>query len=163
MTAIVIPHRAGTVSSSPTILGLGAAAASITGTTNETTLATIAVPGGSMGPNGQIEIVTHWTYTSSANNKIFRIKLGATTFWQLTVTTNVNLQTYCRICNRNSAASQVVFTLSGGTSGFGQSGSAITTGTENTDTTLNMTITAQLANAGETIQLESYLAKLYRA
>lgn len=163
MTTVVIPHIAGSSASSPVILGIGATAASITGTVNETTLATISIPAGSMGPNGQIEVISHWTYPSSANNKILRIKIGSTTFWQVTLTTNANLHTYFRVCNRNSAASQVGFTLSGGISGFGQSGSAIITGTENTNTTLNMVLTAQLANTGETIQLESYLAKLYRA
>ena len=162
MTTVIVPHVANNRANSPTILGKSAVAVPLTGTTNETTLATISVPGGSMGLNGQIESILHFTYTSSANNKILRLKLGATTFWQITATTTANYQLYTRICNRNSTSSQVHFTLSAGTSGFGQSGSAVTTGVIDTTADQDITITGQLASAAETIQLESYLIILNR-
>lgn len=146
---------------SETLLAASAVAVPLTGTTNETTLATITVPGGSMGPNGQFEAVLHFTYTNSANNKTLRLKFGGTTFWQVAATTTANYQVYIRVCNRNSNSSQVHFTLTAGTSGLGQSGSAVTTGTIDTSSDQNILITGQLANSGETIQLESYLIKMY--
>lgn len=160
MTTVVVPHVANNRANSPTVLGKSAVAVPLTGTTNETTLATITVPGGALGLNGQIEAILHFTYTSSANNKTLRLKFGGTTFFQISATTTANYQLYLRVSNRNSAASQLAFTLTNGTSGLGQSGSAIVTGTIDTTADQDILITGQLALGTETIQLESYLITL---
>ena len=56
-------------STSPFVLDASGAQASHTGNTTETTLATIAVPGGAMGANGAIRISTLWSFSGSAGAK----------------------------------------------------------------------------------------------
>lgn len=137
-----------------------ATAQSITGTLTETTLATITIPAGSLGPNGSFEIETLWTVTNSANTKTLRVKLGSTAFANIAATTSASAQLHTRVANRNSAASQVGFP-SANSSGFGVSSAAVTTGAVDTSQDAIVTITGQLASAGETITLESYVVKLF--
>lgn len=133
---------------------------SITGTLTETTLATITIPGGLMGANGQVEIVAFWSFTSSANIKTLKVKFGAATIQNSSQTTNTVQQTYLRVANRNSAASQVAFVV-GATSGLGATGGAVVTAANDTASDVQIQITGQLANTGETITLESYIVKLF--
>lgn len=142
------------------ILAQSAVAQTVTGATTETTLATIAIPAGSMGGNGQFEVITVWSYTNSANNKVLRVKLGATQFTVGTMTTTASSQLYTRVANRNSAASQVAH-AAGNAPGFASSSGAVTTGTIDTSTDQNITITGQLALGTESITLESFIVKLF--
>ena len=141
------------------VLGQSAVAASHTGNTNETTVATINIPAGSAGANGRIEVKAEFTFPSSANIKTLRIKLGATTLWSGTPTTATHFDVSLSIANRNSASSQrwrALHSSSGNTVGD-------TSGTASVDTSasVDITITVQLASGAETVTLESYQAILY--
>ena len=144
------------------ILGASAVAVSVTAVTTEETLATITVPANMMGANGQIEVITLWTMTNGADDKIPRIRLGGTAFFSYTATTIATLQSYCRIANRNNASSQVSMTnVSTFSGGFGTSASAVVTGAVATGTAnRDITITGQKETAGDTLTLESYIVKL---
>lgn len=131
-----------------------------TGTTSETTLATITVPAGAMGANGWLEINTIWTYTNSANVKTWRVRFGgaAGTIWQsVAATTTATVMNFAKIHNRNSAASQV------GTA-VGAVWNATTatpvTDTLNTAIAQDIVISGQLATAAETIAIEAYNVKV---
>lgn len=137
----------------PRVLAQTAVAAPITGTLTETVLGTITVPAGAIGPNGQVEINAHFSVTNSANTKTVRVKFGGTTFFSLNLSASAAIQAYSRICNRNSAASQIAY---GGTNGFGTTTTANATGTVDTSGEVTIQLTGQLTNTGETITLESY-------
>lgn len=130
-----------------------------TGTTNETTLATIAIPAGAMGVSGALRVITVWSYTNSANNKTFRARLGGSTFATAVVTTTASSSSLWEVWNRNAANSQVS-NGSGAGAGLGASGNATVTLAVDTSVAQNLTITAQLASAGETITLEAYTVEI---
>jgi hypothetical protein len=143
------------------VLASSGVAVSHTGNTNETTLATVAIPAGLMGLNGTLRIDCLWSVTNSGNNKTTRFRLGGlsgTAYFSLASTTVASVRGFRNIQNRGSAASQIS-EWSGGL-GPGSTASAVTTGTVNTAVAQDLVFTAQLASAGETITLERYIVEL---
>lgn len=145
---------------SPIILAQTGVAASVTGTLVETTLASIIVPGGMMGPNGSLRIKTKSSYTNSANNKTFKISFGGTSVISVVRTTANTDYWLFTIDNRGNAASQLAANSS---IPVGASGSVF--GLLAIDTTVDalLTITGTLANTGETITLEGYTVEVLPA
>lgn len=144
------------------VIGASAVAVPLTGTTSETVLATIAIPAGAMGPNGQIRVTTLWSPTNNANNKTMAVRLGGLsgTLFQQAVQANVtHQQNHCRFGNRNSASSQVGASLLG--FGWNANTSAVVTATVNTANAQDLVITGTLASSGDTLTLESYLVELF--
>lgn len=143
----------------PSVLGQSGVASSVTGTTTETTLATIPVPAGIMGLNGVLRITTVWTVTNSANNKALRVVLGGSLFSGVDLTTTASAQFQAHIRNRGVANSQIGFIVSSGFP-FSTSGGSPVTGAVNTAVAQNLLITGQLASGAETITLEAYTVEL---
>lgn len=148
------------------VLGQSAVAAALTGTTSETTLATISVAANTMGVHGSIAFHSSWSYTNSANNKNLRLRIGGiggTVCMNYTLTTTATLVDLRYVANRNSASSQAVSASSGGqTGGFGSSANTLPGPVTDTSAATTFVLTGQLANSGETITLESYRAELSR-
>lgn len=147
------------------VLAASAVAVPLTGTTNETVLATIPVLGRFMKANSRLEIETLWSHTNSANNKLARVRLVGSAdvaFMGLTITTAATTRTNTEISNRNSLTSQIAAPSAGVTSftGYGTSAAAVTTGAVDTAQAFEIRITGQLASAGETLTLESYRVRL---
>lgn len=147
------------------VLGLGGAAITSPADTNENVLATVTVPAGALGPNGALRITSLWSFTSSANNKTPRIRLGGlsgTVYMGPTITTSVGLFQEVMIFNRGAANSQVGFAAaSTSAGGWGlSSASANVTSAVDTAAGTTLVLTAQKASAGETLTLEAYLAEL---
>lgn len=143
----------------PQVLARSAVAASITGTVNETALATVPIPAGLLGTDGGLLVYSTWTVTNSANNKTNRIRLGgiAGTAFMAAVSTAVATQSDIRrIRNRASAASQVASTAAGTALSTGTTTAAITTGAVDTSMAQDLVLSGQLASAGEQITLENY-------
>lgn len=142
------------------VLAQSCQAVALTGSTNETTLATIAIPAGLLQTNGKIVVSTIWSFTGSTNAKTKRVKLGTTAFMAVATTggTSVTLFREFAIFARGRASQLAI--LSSAPSGQGAQTSANTTGTENLDSDLNLTITGQLASAGETLTLEAYTVSI---
>jgi len=139
------------------VLAQSAVAASVTGTTNETTLATVTIPAGAMGPNGQIEVHCQWAVTNSANTKTLRARLGGAGVSAASLTTSAAYQGITRVANRGVANSQLASSqFTTGSTGTAANTTAIDTAAETT-----LTLTGQLATSTETITLESYLVLLY--
>lgn len=134
------------------VLAQSAVGVTHTGDLNETTLATVTIPAGAMGANGQVEIWTLWAFTGS-NTKTARVKFGGTTYASAAPTTHASGHLVSRIGNRNATNSQV------GPVSVGTSTSSLAPVTSAVDTTaaVNIEITGQLAAAGDSITLESYL------
>lgn len=143
------------------VLAASAVAASHTGDTSETVLATVPAPAGGMGPNGALRITTQWSYTNSANNKTLRCRLGglsgAAVFAPF-ATTTATAVIQRLLQNRNSQSSQVTFQA--GTINSFTTGSAVATPAVDTSIAQDLVFTGQLANAGDAVTLESYLVEL---
>lgn len=143
------------------VLGQSAVAASVTGTLTETTLATISVPAAFLGLNGSIDIITLWSNNNTGTAKTFRGRwngIGGNAFLGVSSTTNVAYSDFRRIANRNSASSQIFFnrvSISSGGWGFGTSASP--TDTVNTANAVDIVLTGQLADVGDTVTLQEYI------
>lgn len=144
------------------IIAASAVAVPHTGNTNETTLATVAIPAGAMGLNGSLRVTTLWSCTNSGNNKTMRARLGGiggSAFLAAVATTSASMRVMSILSNRDAANSQVGFP-SGNSAGTGTSTGAIFTSAVDTSAEQTLVLTAQLASAGETITLESYQVEL---
>lgn len=142
------------------VLAASGVAASHTGDTNETTLATVLIPAGAMGPNGVLRVTSVWSYTNSANTKVLRLRLGGAAgslFQSVAVTTTASLRHEVQICNRGVQNAQLG---QPGTGAFGASSSAPSTGAIDTSANQDLVFRALLTNSGETVTLESYLVEL---
>jgi hypothetical protein len=150
--------RAVAVVNGPRLLAASAVAASVTGTVNETALATVTIPGGAMGLNGGLHIHTTWSHTNSVNNKTLRARLGGiagTQYMTQVATTTASLSDFRRVRNRNSASSQVGATGAASVP-YGATGAAIVTSAVDMSASVDLVLSGQLASAGETITLENY-------
>lgn len=157
MTVSTDPRKTG-IAVGPTLLAASAVAVSVTGTTAETTLATVTIPAGAMGLNGGLLIYTTWGYTNSVNAKTPRVRLGGaagTIYMALPQSTTASLHDLRRIRNRNSAASQVGAASATGGMSTASSGAAVTS-TVDTAAAVDLVLTGALALNTETITLESY-------
>lgn len=145
------------------VLAASAVAAAHSGNTSETALASVQIPGGAMGPNGALRITTLWSYTNSANNKTLRIRLGGISgagYLGNNVTTTATLRHQQIIQNRNAQNAQIGGFVS--PMPIGASTSAPATSSIDTGAPVDLVISGQLANAGETVALESYMVELWR-
>jgi hypothetical protein len=143
------------------VLAAGAVAASHTGNTTETVLATVNVPAGAMGLNGALRFTAHFSHTNSANAKTLNVKLGGTSgrAFATGAPTTSDGNIYQRtIQNRGAQNAQVSQQHNTGVS-YGAG--APRTGTIDTSVAQDLVFTGQLTNSGETITLESYLVELF--
>lgn len=134
------------------VLTQSAVAVPHTGDTNETTLATVTIPGGSMGPNGSLFVETLFGKIGTTAATI-RIKLGGTTVRAQSTGGDASANTAVRVFNRNSQSSQVSFNSA---VVYNSSGSTPNETTIDTSADVSLTITAQLGLGSETITLEAY-------
>lgn len=146
----------------PVVLARSAVQVSHTGNTNETTLAAITVPANALGLNGSVAISAIWSNNNSGNNKVSRIRYNnattGTIYAQATQTTNLSARFIdVRISNRNSASSQVGYATAA--TAFVSSAAPVTSA-EDTTASTTIYLTGQLANGGDTINLEQYVAVL---
>ena len=129
----------------------------LTGTTAETTMAQVTIPGGVLGSSGTIIVVALWSHTNNANNKVKRIKYGTFDFaTDHTETTTASSRDYFSMHQR-SVSSQVTYS----TSGFGNSPNAVVTGAVNSDVDQVLAVTGQLQSASDTLTLEAIRIEVY--
>jgi hypothetical protein len=142
----------------PIIMGRSATPVAHTGTTAETTLASVTIPGGLLGPSGVVRVWSLWSMTNSANSKTMRHRLGTQSLASYAITTNSQLRMSCVVMNRGEAA-QV---FGSGTAGFADAANTGAPGAGAVDTTQDQTVnfTATLAAAGETITLEAWMVEV---
>lgn len=120
----------------------------------EDTLATVTIPGGSLGPNGILVVNSTWSMTNNVNNKTMKVKFGGTTFVSQTVASQAAFQHQARVRNRNAVASQVGFGFTA--TSFGNTTVAVITAALNTAIDRDVVFTGQLANTGDSLVLEGY-------
>lgn len=123
-----------------------------TGNTSDTTLKTLTLPGGCLGPNGFLRIRAGFKWTNNANNKIIRVRLGAGVFMSSTVTTNQSRHWEGVIFNRNSESAQVgPATIA---AGQGDSSGAANTSSVNTAADFTVSLTGELANSADMVGVD---------
>ncbi len=143
----------------------GVSSATLTGTTTETALATVVVPGGAMGANGLLRITTLSSCSSSANNKTIRARIGGTSpttgasVLSVANTTGIAHMNQKVVWNRNSQSSQVGMTAAV-TNAFASNTGAVPTYSIDTSVDFNLMITGTLADIADSMALESYLVEL---
>lgn len=134
-----------------------------TGDTAETTLSggTITVPADTLGANGRLRISLFMRFTGTAGTKTVRIKFNGTTFFEAANgATILSARSLAEIANRNATNSQVGGPL--GLQGIGGSTNDVVTSAHDTTGALDITITGQLGNAGDSIAIASYLVEVLR-
>ena len=135
--------------------------AALTGTTTETLLDEFVIPGGLLGSGGSLIVTSRLTTTNNANVKTFRVKLNgvagtALNDPQLTSIATTTCTTYI---DNVSASSQI-----------GGNGSSIGSGTTNawrtaavnTASNFTVSLTGQLANSADSIQVVTTRVVLVR-
>jgi len=138
------------------------ASSTLTGTTAETTLATVVVPANSMGANGRIEIEAVWGFSSggSPGTRTTRHRFaGNSIHTQACANTVQTYSTNPGISNRNATNSQVCRNTAAAGS-WGTTVSSIQTFAIDTTSAQNITFTCQLSDAGDSAVLHSYCVKL---
>lgn len=142
---------------SPIILAQSGVASSVTGTTAETTLASITIPGGMMGVNGAVRVSMMLSFTGSTNSKTMRMAFGGVT--QISVSTstaaNTTFAQQITICNRGSLTSQISQNWAAGMSPATLISSNVNTAADQT-----IAILGTLASAAESITLASYTVEV---
>jgi hypothetical protein len=129
-----------------------------TGSTDWQDLATVAIPLGSLGPNGSLNFQGLLALTAGTNAKYFRIVLGSTVLWGGTSVTATSAQLSYMfagvIANQNSEAVQNGIAVGAFNVG---SAVALLTGAENTATALNLKVQVAF-NGSETcnVRLASF-------
>lgn len=138
----------------------GAASSALTGSTSETVLATLSLPGGTLGPNGVITIDALWSHTANANAKTLRARLGGLSGVVFATSTSTASSLSGRLAgyiqNRNSVSSQVASSAIGFTAGT----AAVNTATLNTATAQDIVITGQLGVGTDSMKLEGYTIRI---
>lgn len=146
------------------VIGASGVKVDRTGDTNETVMATIAIPAGALGANGILRISTAWSCTNNANNKTARLRLGGIggTALMAPVLTTSGAYIQRTVHNRNSQSSQIISLGASSVNSFSTGTPA--TAAVDTSAALYVVITGQLATGTDTLSLESYLVEiLYQA
>lgn len=131
----------------------------LTGTTTETTLATIPIKGGVLGVNGKLRFYILGTVTNSANAKSLRLKHAATTLWQVAHTAVVGITAQILFLNKNSESSQVT-SLYNSAILSGSASTVVTPSAIDTSADFSLTITGQLANSADSISVTAIFAEI---
>ena len=151
---------------SPRVLAVSGTAASAAADTLENVLATITIPAGSIGANGQLWVYTLWSYTNSANIKTMRVRLGGASGTQalaISQNTSTHFADLRIIQNVNAENSQIFFDRgSVPHPGATSVGTSITAAID-TSAATTLVLSGQKASAGETLTLSAYSVMVVRA
>jgi hypothetical protein len=130
-----------------------------TGITTLTTGPQITVPGGAMGPNGILRLLTLWSTLSNADAKTMIAALGGAQFLNAGLTTSGAAQVLSMVYNRGNAAINLG-QPSANNAGLGTFGANIVQLAVNTALAQTLAISGQLATATDFLILESFLAEV---
>jgi hypothetical protein len=145
------------------VLSQSAVSSSVTGTTSETTLASVTIPGGSLGQNGALRIEFSASWTANTNVKTVTVKLGGTSIgiFSRSGGTETGARSQITVRNRGAQNSQVVSLPGSTTVVFGVFTSTYPlTLSKDMSQDQTLTITGTLANGADTVTLESYLVEV---
>jgi hypothetical protein len=137
------------------VLSSSAVAVACALTATDEILASFSIPAGTLGVNSILQIEPLWTFPSSANNKILKIKIAGTTVYSATRTTSAKEGPLVVLANRNSLSAQIMpYDNTYVTAGTGTPA----TFTIDFSVAVTVEITGQRANSGESLKLEYFRA-----
>lgn len=142
-----------------------AGGASHTGSTSETTLATVSIPAGAMGANGRLSIEALWGATNNANNKTSRIRFSGGAGTEFFTLTTASYATFSieKIIHNLTASSQIGGISGNGTAGgYGVVTGATVSSSVDTSAATTLLFTGQLATGTDTINLHAFKVTLTR-
>ncbi len=145
------------------VLGSSGVQASLTGTTTETALATVSMPGLAMGPNGILRVTAQFSCTNNANVKTARLRLGGiggTAMYAIAVTSTAGGTFQRTIQNRNSNSSQIISFGSASANSYTTVTTAALTSTVDTSATVSVVLSGELAVGTDTISIEQFLMEV---
>jgi hypothetical protein len=122
--------------------------------TAETTVATVALPGGSLGTNGTLRIHTTWGMNNNANTKNINVKLDGSTIMGFGFSSVVSFSDLRYVRNRGDAAKQIAHPTGQGSLSSGTG--AMVYLAINTALDKNITFTMNPATAADYVVLEGY-------
>lgn len=133
--------------------------ASVTGTTNETTLASVTIPGGLMGSDGSIRVYALYSFTGVAGTKAIRAKLGGANFISLSSTAATLSASVSKNVVNLTASSQAALATGTISDGSSQTSGIVSL---SVDTTADqaMALTMQLANAADSATLVKVIVEV---
>jgi hypothetical protein len=137
------------------VLSSSAAPVTATLTGTDEILASFDIPAGTLGVNSILQIEPLWTYPSSANNKILKVKVGGVMVYNFTRTTSVKEAPLIVLANRNSLISQFAPYES---TYVTASATAPVSYAIDFASNVSVEITGQRASASESLKLEYYRA-----
>ncbi len=130
----------------------------LTGSTAETTLATLTIPAAILGASGQFELESFMSSNASVGTKTLRVYFGGVLFYAFSPnSTGLGVQQKLRIANKTTGT-QTSYSVSTAGTGFGTTTVAATTSSIDTTAAVTVLITGQLSNGADTMALESYTA-----
>lgn len=150
----------GVVGGAAVLYSSAVAAVAHTGTTAETTIASLPIQGGLLGMNGAVEIKTRWSVTNNANQKIQYIRFDSTAMGGVGMPSGLTGGLRFEIQNRNSQSAQL--SNNGSVHGYATQTTGWATAAFNTANAFNLNINMALSNAADSATLESYQVKLIR-
>lgn len=135
------------------MLSGSAVAVSCVSTGFDEVLASFTIAPGIVGVNSILQVEPLWTFTSSANNKIVKVRLGGATIYNAARTTSVKEAPLIVLANRNSLMSQIrPYDY-----GYGAAGAEVpATYAIDFSQPVDVEITGQLANSGDSLKLEYF-------
>ncbi|MBA2658791.1 MAG: hypothetical protein H0U72_04375 [Nitrosospira sp.] len=89
------------------VLSSSAVAVPCASTGVEEVLASFVIPAGTLGVNSILQIEPLWTFASSGNNKILKVKVAGIPIYTTTRTTSAKECPLIVLANRNSLSSQI--------------------------------------------------------
>lgn len=164
-TGSVTIDASGGGSSGVSLLSQTNTAASLTGTTTETTLATYTLPANTLGANGMLRITAFWSATNNANAKNPRVRFGGTSGTAYNPSQNfggrLTGQSITHIRANNSTSIQKAYTGAAfGAAAYDSGAVAQITSAVNTTSNVDIVFSGQLANSADTLVLEGYSIEL---
>lgn len=141
------------------VLAQSGAPSSVTGTTSETTLATVAVPANAMSVNGCLRVKLLGDVNSNGNVKTIKAYFGGTLVYSGALTSTFSVAREINIFNRGATNSQVCES-SGSATGVGTAGAASTTLAIDTTQAQNILITGTLATSTDNLTLSALRVEL---
>jgi hypothetical protein len=161
----VLVDGAGNVFAVPIILGQGldiAGSRTITGSTTETSVYSLTIPGGRMDENSSLRISALMSMTFNSNVKTMRIKFGNSSPLTLTATPANVSGNSLQATIQNMGSQSVQEAHPSIVTSFGSTGTSLVTGANNTSLDQLLEITLQLTVGGDTASLRRVLVELIR-
>lgn len=164
----ISPTSGGVVASAaskiPKVLFCSGVAASITGTTTETVLATYTLPANTLPANGVLRITTLWSSINNGNIKTAKIRFngisGSVLFTGVMTSRGVGQMITYIYANNSTSAQKWLGGTTFSDSAYGALNATMPTSSVNTTSNVDIVFTGQLTNSADTISIESIFIEL---